>query len=100
VLKALPHALAVAGLAAFLLTVAHADDPTSERVPLAAAIATNDGKTFPCRMNWFEGLDAFAYPSAVQAVDGKIHLVFSAQERTVIYHSTFEERDIHPALAR
>jgi hypothetical protein len=36
----------------------------------------------------------------VQAVDGKIHLVFSAQERTVIYHSTFEERDIHPALAR
>jgi hypothetical protein len=36
----------------------------------------------------------------VQADDGKIHLVFSAQERTVIYHSAFEERDISPELAR
>jgi len=76
------------------------NDSTSLRTPLTAAISTDGGKTFPYRRNLFEGEDAFAYPSAVQAVDGKIHLVFSAQERTVIYHSAFEERDISPELAR
>jgi predicted neuraminidase len=76
------------------------NDSTSERTPLTAVVSTDGGKTFPYRRNLFEGEDAFAYPSAVQADDGKIHLVFSAQERTVIYHSAFEERDISPELAR
>ncbi|NSW80013.1 MAG: exo-alpha-sialidase [Chthonomonadetes bacterium] len=70
------------------------NDSTSERTPLTAAISVDGDKSYPYRRNLFEGNDAFAYPSAIQAQDGKIHLVFSAQERTVIYHAVFDEADI------
>ncbi len=70
------------------------NDSTAERTPLTAALSTDGAKTFPYRRNLLEGNDAFAYPSAVQTDDGKIHLVLSAQERTVILHMVFEERDI------
>lgn len=70
------------------------NDSTSERTPLTAAISVDGDKSYPYRFHLFEGEDAFAYPSAVQTDDGKIHLVFSAQERTVIYHAVFEEKDI------
>lgn len=70
------------------------NDSTSERTPLTAAISADDDKTYPYRRNLIEGEDAFAYPSAVQSHDGKIHLVFSAKGRTVIYHAVFDEADI------
>jgi len=70
------------------------NDSTAERTPLTAAISTDGARTFPHRRNLLEGNDAFAYPSAVQTEDGKIHLVLSAQGRTVILHVVFEEKDI------
>ncbi|MCS6831367.1 MAG: sialidase family protein [Armatimonadota bacterium] len=70
------------------------NDSTSVRTPLTAAISVDGDKSYPYRLNLFEGDDAFAYPFAIQADDGKIHLVFSAQERTVIYHAVFDEKDI------
>lgn len=72
------------------------NDSTAVRTPLTAAISTDGGKTFLHRFNLFEGSDAFAYPSAIQSDDGKIHLVFSAQERTAIFHAVFDEKDILP----
>ncbi|MCS7308842.1 MAG: exo-alpha-sialidase [Armatimonadetes bacterium] len=75
------------------------NDSTAVRNPLTAALSVDGDKSYPYRLNLFEGADAFAYPSAIQADDGKIHLVFSAQERTVIYHAVFEEKDILSAAS-
>lgn len=70
------------------------NDSTAERTPLTVAISTDNDKSYPYRFNLFEGEDAFAYPCAIQTDDGKIHLVFSAQGRTVIYHAVFEEQEV------
>ena len=67
------------------------NDSMSDRTPLAAAISTDGDKTYPYRRNIISGPDSFAYPYAVQARDGKIHLVFTSDERTVIRHAVFEE---------
>lgn len=75
------------------------NDSTAVRTPLTAALSVDGDKSYPYRLNLFEGTDAFAYPSAIQADDGKIHLVFSARERTVIYHAVFEEKDILSAAS-
>jgi len=72
------------------------NDSTAERTPLTVAISTDNDRSYPYRFNLFEGEDAFAYPCAIQTDDGKIHLVFSAQERTVIYHAVFEEKEVLP----
>jgi len=41
-----------------------------------------------------EGPGDYAYPYAIQADDGRIHLVFTSDERTTIYHAVFEEADL------
>jgi predicted neuraminidase/polygalacturonase len=68
------------------------NDSMTNRTPLTAALSTDGGRTFPYRRNLAEGPDDFAYPYAVQTRDGKLHLVFTSQERTVINHATFTER--------
>jgi predicted neuraminidase len=67
------------------------NDSMKSRTPLTAALSTDGGKTFPHRRNVKEGPGDFAYPYAVQTRDGKIHLVFTSQERTVINRAVFEE---------
>ena len=39
-----------------------------------------------------EGPGDFAYPYAIQADDGKVHLVFTSQGRTVINRAVLDER--------
>ena len=63
----------------------------TNRTPLTAAISSDDAKTFPHRRNIVEGPGDFAYPTAVQTRDGRIHVVFTSDERTVIRHAIFEE---------
>ncbi|PYK97385.1 MAG: hypothetical protein DME19_16530, partial [Verrucomicrobia bacterium] len=63
----------------------------TNRTPMTAAISTDDAKTFPHRRNVAEGPGDFAYPTAVQTRDGKIHVVFTSDERTVIRHGVFDE---------
>ena len=63
----------------------------TNRTPMTAAISTDDAKTFPHRRNVAEGPGDFAYPTAVQTRDGKIHVVFTSDERTVIRHAVFDE---------
>ena len=41
-----------------------------------------------------EGPRDLAYPYAIQADDGKIHLIFTSDKRTTIYHAVFEEADL------
>jgi predicted neuraminidase len=67
------------------------NDSMTERTPLTAALSEDQDRTYPFRRNIAEGPDAFAYPSAFQARDGTIHVVFTSQRRTVINHAVFDE---------
>lgn len=71
------------------------NDSMSERTPLTAAISTDDGVTFPYRRDIATGKDGdFAYPYAIQTRDGKVHLIFTSEGRTVINHAVFDEKEI------
>ena len=67
------------------------NDSMNDRTPLAVAISSDEGKTFPCRRNIAAGPGDFAYPSAIQTADGRLLVVFTSEERTVINLAAFEE---------
>jgi predicted neuraminidase len=68
------------------------NDSMNERTPLTVAISTDNDKSYPHRINIGEGDFDFAYPVALQAADGLIHIVYTAKERTTVYHAVFDER--------
>jgi len=70
------------------------NDSFNERTPLAVAISTDSAKTFPHRRNIAEGRGDFGYPTTIQTRDGKIHVTYTSDERTVIQHAVFDESDI------
>ena len=45
----------------------------------------------PYRRNIAEGRNSFAYPIGFQAADGRIHIVYTSDQRTVINHAVFGE---------
>ncbi len=63
----------------------------TERTPLTAALSADGGNTFPWRRNIAEGAGDFAYPVAIQTADGKIHVVYTSNRRTVINRAVFDE---------
>lgn len=67
------------------------NDNMNDRTPLTVAISTDNDKSYPHRKNIMEGAGPFAYPYAIQTQDGKIHIIFTSNERTAIYHAVFEE---------
>lgn len=66
----------------------------SLRRPLSAAISTDGDRTYPHRRDLVNGDDAYAYPFAIQGRDGRIHLVYTSHERTVINHLIFTEDEV------
>ena len=71
------------------------NDNLSEHTPLTVARSTDGDKTYPLKRNLIEGTGGdYGYPYAIQADDGKIHLIFTANQRTTIYHAVFEEADL------
>jgi len=67
------------------------NDSMSQRTPLAAALSTDRDKSYPHRRNIAEGRNSFAYPIGFQARDGRIHIVYTSDKRTVINHAVFDE---------
>ena len=67
------------------------NDSMTGRSPLTAAISEDADKSYPCRRNIADGPGSFAYPVAIQTRDGRIHVVFTSQERTVINRAIFDE---------
>jgi predicted neuraminidase len=67
------------------------NDSMTRRTPLTAALSSDQDRTWPIRRNICEGDRDFAYPSAFQARDGRIHLVFTSDRRTVVNHAVFDE---------
>jgi predicted neuraminidase len=76
------------------------NDSKSERTPLTAAISTDDDRTYAHQRNLAAGPGDFAYPFAIQAEDGKIHVAFTSDERTVINRAVFEEKAILEAVKK
>ena len=63
----------------------------NERTPLTVALSADADKTWPWQRNVAEGPYDYAYPMAVQTRDGKIHLIFTSHERTVVNRAVFDE---------
>ena len=68
------------------------NDSMSSRTPLVAALSKDNDKTWPFQRNIAaEPKQSYAYPSAVQTADGRIHVVYTSDSRTVIYHAVLDE---------
>ena len=64
----------------------------NERDPLALALSTDGGKSFPYRVDVVEGgTQDFAYPCMLQTKDGRIHLTFTSKQRSTVNHAVFDE---------
>ena len=61
------------------------------RTPLSVAISDDNGKTWPFRRDLATEYNAFAYPYFFQAADGRIHAVYTSDQRKVINHVVFDE---------
>jgi predicted neuraminidase len=67
------------------------NDNMNERTPLTVALSPDKDRAWPWRRNVAEGPFDYAYPMAVQTRDGKIHLIFTSHERTIVNHAVLDE---------
>ncbi len=70
------------------------NDNMNDRTPLTVAVSTDNDKTWPYKRNIGGGDNTFAYPYAIQSKDGKIHIVYTTNNRTTIMHAVFDEEAI------
>jgi predicted neuraminidase len=68
------------------------NDSMNRRTPLTAALSEDHDRSWPLKRNIREGDGDFGYPSAFQASDGRIHLVYTSDRRTVVNHAVFDEQ--------
>ncbi len=77
------------------LLLVYNDNNEGERMPLTIAISTDRDKSYPHRRDIVNRPgDTAAYPSAIQTADGKIHVVYTSGDRTIINHAVFDEAAI------
>jgi predicted neuraminidase len=62
-----------------------------DRTPLTVGLSADNDKSWPVRRDIAQGKDSFAYPVALQARDGRIHVVYTSHNRKVIEHAVFDE---------
>jgi predicted neuraminidase len=67
------------------------NDSMNERKPLAVSLSRDGDRTWPVKRVVGDQLDTYAYPAALQARDGRIHVIFTSRGRTEIWHATFDE---------
>jgi predicted neuraminidase len=71
------------------------NDSQRDRMPLTVSISTDNDKTYPYKRNIVDQKkDTAAYPFAIQTKDGRIHIVYTSESRTVINHAVFDEKAI------
>jgi predicted neuraminidase len=66
----------------------------TDRTPLSVALSVDGDKSYPYRRDIATGDHDYAYPYVIQAADGKIHLVYTSEKRSVINHAVFDESAI------
>jgi predicted neuraminidase len=67
------------------------NDSMNRRTPLTVALSPDLDRSWPIRRNIVEGEGDFAYPYAFQASDGRIHVVFTSDRRSVVNQAVFDE---------
>jgi predicted neuraminidase len=67
------------------------NDSPNDRSPLAVAISEDNGASWRRSLNLADGPGSFSYPTAIQTRDGKIHVTFTSDERTVIRRAILTE---------
>lgn len=76
------------------------NDSPLDRTPLTVAISGDGDKTWPARRDIAVGNHDYAYPYAIQGRDGKIHIVYTSEHRSVINHAMFDESAITAGAAK
>lgn len=59
-----------------------------DRTPLAAAISSDQGRTWTRLDDIADGDNSYAYPYAIQTRDGRVHVVYTSDGRTTINMTT------------
>ena len=71
------------------------DTNVDDRMPLTVAISTDNDRSYPHRRNIVNKPgDTAAYPVAIQTRDGKIHVIYTSENRQVVNRATFDESAI------
>jgi predicted neuraminidase len=77
------------------LVLIYNDNFDGERMPLTMRVSMDCGKTWSAAHNIVNKPgDTAAYPYLIQTSDGRIHGVYTSEERTVINHFVLDEADI------
>jgi predicted neuraminidase len=63
----------------------------NRRTPLSLALSTDQERSWHVRRNLKGGDNDYGYPIALQSADGRIHVVFTSDRRTVVNHAVFDE---------
>lgn len=63
----------------------------ADRTPLTVALSPDGDKTWPARRDVGTDKTTYAYPVAIQTRDGRIHVVYTTANRTVVMHASFDE---------
>ena len=67
------------------------NDHMFKRTPLMLALSDDRDKTYPIKRALATGENSYAYPIALQARDGRIHLIYTQDARKVITHAVVTE---------
>ena len=67
------------------------NDSMHQRTPLTASLSVDGDKWYPFKRNIADGRNSFAYPIGFQARDGRIHIVYTSDQRTIVNHAVFDE---------
>lgn len=67
------------------------NDHMWKRTPLVAALSIDQDRTYPHRRVIGDADNTYAYPIGFQGRDGRIHIVYTSDSRTVINHAVFDE---------
>ncbi len=54
-----------------------------ERNPLSVALSEDEGRTFSLRRDLVRGQGRFHYPAIIQSRDGRLHVTFTNNRRTI-----------------
>lgn len=65
-----------------------------ERSPLRAVASTDGGRTWPRQLDLASGAGSFSYPTAIQTTNGRVHVTFTSDDRTVLRRAIFNEDDL------
>lgn len=77
------------------LVLVYNDNNKGQRMPLTVAVSTDGEKSWPHRRHVVNiPGDTAAYPNLLQSADGKIHVIYTSENRTVVNHLTFDEAAI------